>query len=128
MAWDQVEHELAAVIATRLGLKPDELEVCLHAAAAAAALRVINEYVGAGLLDGADPRKLGDESFAFIADAVRAATGAPWATRSTSMRRPPSRTRAPPIDRSKRCPLSGRRGPAAAAAPCRPLTRQSPGA
>ncbi|MER7880489.1 hypothetical protein ABTY63_44275 [Streptomyces solisilvae] len=74
MAWDQVEHELAAVIATRLGLKPDELEVCLHAAAAAAALRVINEYVGAGLLDGADLRKLGDESFAFIADAVRAAT------------------------------------------------------
>ncbi|WP_250849160.1 hypothetical protein [Streptomyces malaysiensis] len=71
MAWDQVEHELAAVIATRLGLKPDELEVCLHAAAAATALRVINEYVGAGLLDGADPRKLGDESFAFIADAVR---------------------------------------------------------
>ena len=75
MACDQVEHELAAVIATRLGLKPDDLQVCLHAAAAAASLRVINEYVGAGLLDGADPRKLGDGSFAFIADAVRTATG-----------------------------------------------------
>nr|WSZ98197.1 hypothetical protein OH820_23255 [Streptomyces sp. NBC_00857] len=70
MACDQVEHELAAVIATRLGLKPDDLQVGLHAAAAAAALRVIDEYVGAGLLDGADPRKLGDGSFAFIADAV----------------------------------------------------------
>ncbi|GHH11538.1 TetR/AcrR family transcriptional regulator [Streptomyces lanatus] len=75
MACDQVEHELAAVIATRLGLKPDALQVRLHAAAAAAALRVINEYVGAGLLDGTDPRELGDESFAFIADAVRTATG-----------------------------------------------------
>ena len=75
MACDQVERELAAVIATRLGVKPDGLQVRLHAAAAAAALRVINEYVGAGLLDGTDPRKLGDESFAFIADAVRTATG-----------------------------------------------------
>ncbi|RFU88478.1 TetR family transcriptional regulator [Streptomyces triticagri] len=75
MACDQVERELAAVIATRLELEPDDLQVRLHAAAAAAALRVINEYVGAGLLDGTDPRKLGDENFAFIADAVRTATG-----------------------------------------------------
>jgi hypothetical protein len=75
MACDQVERELAGVIATRLGVKPDDLQVRLHAAAAAAALRVINEYVGAGLLDGTDPRKLGDESFVFIADAVRTATG-----------------------------------------------------
>ncbi|RCG23623.1 TetR family transcriptional regulator [Streptomyces diacarni] len=75
MACDQVEHELAGVIATRLGRKPDDLEVRLHAAATGASLRVINEYVGAGLLDGADPRELGDENFAFIADAVRTATG-----------------------------------------------------
>lgn len=75
MACDQVEHELAGVIATRLGVTPDALEVRLHAAATSAALRVINEYVGAGLLDGTDPRKLGDESFTFIADAVRSATG-----------------------------------------------------
>jgi AcrR family transcriptional regulator len=75
MACDQVERELARVIATRLGAPPDGLDVRLHAAAASAALRVINEYVGAGLLDGADPRELGDESFAFIADAVRTATG-----------------------------------------------------
>ncbi|NJQ00436.1 TetR/AcrR family transcriptional regulator [Streptomyces zingiberis] len=75
MACDQVEHELAAVIAARLGLEPDDLQVRLHAAAAAAALRVVNEYVGAGLLDGTDPQKLGDENFAFVADAVRTATG-----------------------------------------------------
>lgn len=75
MACDQVEHELAAVIATRLGREHDDLQVRLHAAAASAVLRVLNEYVGAGLLDGTDPRKLGDENFAFIADAVRTATG-----------------------------------------------------
>ncbi|WP_262704257.1 MULTISPECIES: TetR/AcrR family transcriptional regulator [Streptomyces] len=75
MACDQVEHELTGIIAARLGLEPDSLEVRLHAAAAAAALRVINEYVGAGLLDGTDPRELGDENFTFIADAVRTATG-----------------------------------------------------
>ena len=38
MACDQVERELAAVIATRLGVKPDGLQVRLHAAAAAAAV------------------------------------------------------------------------------------------
>ncbi|MGW7520090.1 TetR/AcrR family transcriptional regulator [Streptomyces sp. NPDC054796] len=75
MACDQVERELTGVIATRLGVAPDGLEARLHAAAAAAALRVINEYVGAALLEGADPRKLGDENFVFIADAVRKATG-----------------------------------------------------
>ncbi|WP_461018612.1 TetR/AcrR family transcriptional regulator [Streptomyces daliensis] len=75
MACDQVERELAGVIATRLGVPPDGLEARLHAAAAAAALRVINEYVGAALLEGADPRQLGDENFGFIADAVRTATG-----------------------------------------------------
>lgn len=75
MACDQVEHELAAVIGTRIGLPPDDVRVRLHAASAAAALRVINENVGAGLLAGVPASELGDENFAFIADAVRTATG-----------------------------------------------------
>ena len=75
MACDQVEHELTGILANRLGLKPDDLEVRLHAAATSAALRVINEHVGSGLLDGADPTTLGDPDFLFIADAVRRATG-----------------------------------------------------
>ncbi|MER7799464.1 TetR family transcriptional regulator [Streptomyces parvulus] len=74
MACDQVEHEMAEIIATRLDGKPDDLDVRLHAAAASAALRVINEYIGAALLDGVDPREFSDAA-SLIANAVRRATG-----------------------------------------------------
>ncbi|WP_344566162.1 helix-turn-helix domain-containing protein [Streptomyces axinellae] len=74
MACDQVERELADIIAARLGRKADDLDVRLHAAAASAALRVINEDVGAGLLDGVAPREYAD-SPTLIANAVRRATG-----------------------------------------------------
>lgn len=73
MACDQVEREMAEIVAIRLGLKADDLEVRLHAAAASAALRVVNEYIGAALLDGVDPREFADAP-ARIANAVRRAT------------------------------------------------------
>ncbi len=56
MACDQVEREMAKIIARRLQLPAENLEVRLHAAAASAALRVINEDIGAALLEGADPQ------------------------------------------------------------------------
>ncbi|MFF0739130.1 TetR/AcrR family transcriptional regulator [Streptomyces sp. NPDC004111] len=74
MACDQVEREMAGIIAQRLQLPAQDLQVRLYAAAAAAALRVINEDVGAQLLDGADPREFADTSTR-IAHAVRRATG-----------------------------------------------------
>lgn len=74
MACDQVEREMAEIIARRLGLPAQDIEVRLHAAAASATLRVINEDVGASLLEGADPRQFADTS-ARIAHAVRRATG-----------------------------------------------------
>ncbi|MFB7657067.1 MULTISPECIES: TetR/AcrR family transcriptional regulator [unclassified Streptomyces] len=74
MACDQVEREMAEIIATRLGSEPDDLDVRLHAAAASAALRVINEYIGAALLDGVDPKEFSDAA-GLIANAVRRATG-----------------------------------------------------
>ena len=74
MACDQLERELAEIIGERLGRKADDLDVRLHAAATSAALRVINEDVGAGLLDGVDPQEYVD-SPALIANAVRRATG-----------------------------------------------------
>ncbi|MFJ8774649.1 TetR/AcrR family transcriptional regulator [Streptomyces microflavus] len=74
MACDQVERQMAEIIAKRLGGEPDDVEIRLHAAAAGAALRVLNEHVGAGLLDGASPEDfLGTPER--IAHAVRRATG-----------------------------------------------------
>ncbi|NJP99861.1 TetR/AcrR family transcriptional regulator [Streptomyces zingiberis] len=75
MVCGQVERDLAGIIATRLGTGPDDLEVRLHAAAVAAALRVLNEAAGAGLVESADPGRAGEGSAALIADAVRTATG-----------------------------------------------------
>ncbi|MEV6594902.1 TetR/AcrR family transcriptional regulator [Streptomyces acidicola] len=74
MACDQVEREMAEIIARRLQLPAQDIEVRLHAAAASAALRVINEDVGARLLEGADPRQFADTSTR-IAHAIRRATG-----------------------------------------------------
>ncbi|OPF84275.1 TetR family transcriptional regulator [Streptomyces antioxidans] len=74
MACDQVEREMAEIIAGRLGLPAEDLDVRVHAAAASAALRVLNEHIGAAILEGTDPRDFADAP-ARIARAVRAATG-----------------------------------------------------
>ncbi|MGW7352878.1 TetR/AcrR family transcriptional regulator [Streptomyces sp. NPDC054784] len=74
MACDQSEHDMAAIIAARLRLPPDDRRVRLHAAAASAAMRVTNEWVGAALLAGADPRDFADTPH-LVAHAVRTATG-----------------------------------------------------
>ncbi|ATL85226.1 TetR family transcriptional regulator [Streptomyces malaysiensis subsp. malaysiensis] len=74
MACDQVEREMAEIIAERLGLPAEDLDVRLHAAAASAALRVLNEHIGAAILEGTDPRDFADAP-ARIARAVRTATG-----------------------------------------------------
>ena len=74
MACDQVEREMTEIIAVRLELPADDLEVRLHAAAASAALRVINEHIGAAILGGTDPREFADAPER-IAHAIRTATG-----------------------------------------------------
>ncbi|MBO8190309.1 TetR/AcrR family transcriptional regulator [Streptomyces oryzae] len=74
MACDQVEREMAEIFAVRLQLPAGDLQVRLHAAAASAALRVINEDIGAALLVGADPRTFADAPER-VAHAVRNATG-----------------------------------------------------
>jgi len=74
MACDQVEREMAEIFGRRLELPADELDVRLHAAAAAAALRVISEDIGAAILAGADPRDFIDAPER-VARAVRRATG-----------------------------------------------------
>ena len=74
MACDQVEREMAGIIAVRLRLPAENLQVRLHAAAASAALRVINEDVGSALLDGTEPEELADAPQR-VARAVRNATG-----------------------------------------------------
>ena len=74
MACDEVEREMAAIVARRLGLPADDLQVRLHAAAASAALRVVNEDIGAALLRGGDPREFADAAER-VARAVRGATG-----------------------------------------------------
>ncbi|MFD0311808.1 TetR/AcrR family transcriptional regulator [Streptomyces sp. NPDC059517] len=74
MACDQVEREMAGIIAKRLGRPATDLQVRLHAAAASAAIRVLNEEIGAALLDGADPAQFADAPQR-LAHAVREATG-----------------------------------------------------
>jgi AcrR family transcriptional regulator len=74
MACDQVERELAGIIAGRLGIPAEDLRVRLHAAAASAALRVINEDIGAAILSGADLGEFADAPER-VAHAVREATG-----------------------------------------------------
>ncbi|WP_405550243.1 TetR/AcrR family transcriptional regulator [Streptomyces globisporus] len=74
MACDQVEREMAKIIGRRLGLRVEDLNVRLHAAAASAALRIINEHVGAELLEDADSQEFADAPD-LIARMVRRATG-----------------------------------------------------
>ncbi|MGW7514284.1 TetR/AcrR family transcriptional regulator [Streptomyces sp. NPDC054796] len=74
MACDQVEREMAGIFGKRLNLPADDLQVRLHAGAAAAALRIISEDIGNALLGGTEARELADAPER-VARAVRRATG-----------------------------------------------------
>ena len=74
MACDQLEREMADIIAKRLRLPADNMDVRLHAATASAILRVVSEDIGARIQDGTDPKHFAD-SPAYLANAIRRATG-----------------------------------------------------
>ncbi|MFJ5262017.1 TetR/AcrR family transcriptional regulator [Streptomyces sp. NPDC088387] len=74
MACDQMEREMAHVIAARLGKAAGDLDVRLHAATSSAALRVISEDIGTALLAGVDPADFSDAPIR-VAEALRRATG-----------------------------------------------------
>ncbi|MFG3253205.1 TetR/AcrR family transcriptional regulator [Streptomyces sp. NPDC048172] len=74
MACDQIEREMAEIVAVRLRLPADDVQVRLHAAAASATLRIISEDIGAGLLRGADPTEYAD-AHRHLTRAIRTATG-----------------------------------------------------
>lgn len=75
MTCDQVEQEMVEIITDRLQRPPDEPAVRLHAAAATAVMRRINEELGAALLaesfDELDIRRVAER----LPQAVRAAAG-----------------------------------------------------
>lgn len=77
MACDQVEREMAGIFADRLERPADDLEVRLHAAAAAAVVRVVDEHVGAAIMARADLTEFQDLTAlsARFGRAVRTATG-----------------------------------------------------
>ncbi|TSB31843.1 TetR/AcrR family transcriptional regulator [Streptomyces benahoarensis] len=77
MACDQLERQLAAVIAGRLERPAGDLEVRMHAAAAAAVVRVLDEHIGAALLADADTTEFEDTAAVSrrYAQAIREATG-----------------------------------------------------
>ncbi|MFG3259431.1 TetR/AcrR family transcriptional regulator [Streptomyces sp. NPDC048172] len=74
MACDQIEREMAEIVAVRLRLPADDLQIRLHAASATAALRIISEHIGAALLAGTDPKEFAD-AHESLAEAIRNATG-----------------------------------------------------
>ncbi len=75
MVCDRVEREMAVVIGSRLRASLDDPQVRLHAAAAAAVVRVVNEDISRELLaeryDRVDARRLSQR----LAHAVRTSTG-----------------------------------------------------
>ncbi|MFJ8751523.1 TetR/AcrR family transcriptional regulator [Streptomyces sp. NPDC102441] len=75
MACDQVEREMTAIIAERLGRPAGDLSVRLHGAAASAAFRVINEELGAIVMRGVVHVDLEHDVIRRVARAVRDATG-----------------------------------------------------
>ncbi|MEU6123679.1 helix-turn-helix domain-containing protein [Streptomyces sp. NPDC047123] len=77
MACDQTEQQLRVIIGDRLDRPADDLEVRMHAAAAAAVIRVLDEYIGAAILAGADLTEFTDVPGVSrrFAQAIRTATG-----------------------------------------------------
>lgn len=75
MACDRVEGEMVAVVAARLRRPVDEPEVRLYAAAATAAMRVVNEDFGAAMLANAADQLDIDSVAERLSWSVRAATG-----------------------------------------------------
>ncbi|GAA3491296.1 TetR/AcrR family transcriptional regulator [Streptomyces cremeus] len=77
MACDQTERQLRSIIGGRLDRPEDDLDVRVHAAAAAAVIRVLDEHIGAAVLSGADLTEFSDvpELAGRFAQAIRTATG-----------------------------------------------------
>ncbi|WP_225858709.1 TetR/AcrR family transcriptional regulator [Streptomyces albicerus] len=77
MAYDQVERAMCVIIGDRLERPADDLEVRMHAAGAAAAVRVLEEHIGAAVLAGADVTQFTDVTAVSrrFAHAIRTATG-----------------------------------------------------
>jgi AcrR family transcriptional regulator len=77
MAYDQVERAMCVIIGDRLERPADDLEVRMHAAAAAAAVRVLEEHIGAAVLAGADVTQFTEVTAVSrrFAHAIRTATG-----------------------------------------------------
>ncbi|GAA3679605.1 TetR/AcrR family transcriptional regulator [Streptomyces iranensis] len=77
MAYDQVERELCVISGDRLGHLGSDLEGRMHAAAATAVIRVLDEHLGAAVLTGADLSELADAEAVSrcFAHAIRVATG-----------------------------------------------------
>ncbi|MFB8348205.1 TetR/AcrR family transcriptional regulator [Streptomyces niveus] len=77
MACDQTERQLCLIISDRLGIPAADPRVRLHAAAAAAVIRVLDEHIGAALLSGTDASEFGGAAAVArrYARAIRTATG-----------------------------------------------------
>ncbi|MFE6157874.1 TetR/AcrR family transcriptional regulator [Streptomyces sp. NPDC056486] len=77
MACDQTEREMCVIVGSRLGLSAGDLDVRVHAAAAAAVVRLLDEHIGAALLTGADLTEFNDVAAVSrrYAHAIRTATG-----------------------------------------------------
>jgi hypothetical protein len=77
MACDQVEREMREIMSDRMGRPVDDLEVRVHAASSAAAIRVLDEHIGALALDGEGVGEFTDVAALArrYATAIRTATG-----------------------------------------------------
>ncbi|MEW2397062.1 helix-turn-helix domain-containing protein [Streptomyces sp. NPDC046862] len=77
MACNQTELEMRVIIADRLERQAGDLQVLIHAAAAAAVVRVLEEHIGAAYLDGQDITEFTDVTALSrrYAHAIRTATG-----------------------------------------------------
>lgn len=77
MACDQTEQQMRTLIGARLERPADDLEVRLHASAAASVVRVLDEHIGAAILSGADVSEFTDVTAVsrLYARAIRTATG-----------------------------------------------------
>lgn len=77
MACDRTEQQMRTIIADRLRRPESDVEVRMHAAAAAAVVRVLDEHIGAALLAGAGRGEFGDVASVSrrYAQAIRTATG-----------------------------------------------------